>query len=244
MDKHENFSPQAPASGSRPARSRFNFSNNRIGGDEPESFYNEERENRRYLRRQNKTQTTKYRDDDLSFNVAQLLRDPEGATRTFEIEGETLALSDDSTQLAKNLSGKAKLTRVRHEILVQGKFEADVNIECMRCLNEFDTQVEVEVEDQYRPSIDVITGLPVAEDETDEGTLVIDQNHILDLGEALRQQILVSLPMYPLCSEDCPGLYEYLDKANADVPADEEDSPVEPTDSRWSALAKFRPEEA
>jgi uncharacterized protein len=245
MDKHEESFTRPSVPSSRPVRSRFNFSNNRIGGEEPETFYNEEREARRTLRRQNKTQVSKYQDNDLSFNVAQLLREPEGSTRTYEVEEALLLLSDEGTEVAKNLKGKARFTRVRHEILVQGDFETDVTINCVRCLNDFDTHIDFSLEDQYRPSIDVVTGLPVAEEEvTDEGTLLINQNHLLDLSEALRQQILVSLPMYPLCREDCPGLYEHLERANSDVPTDEDEDtdPDETVDVRWSALSKFRPE--
>jgi uncharacterized protein len=240
--------------GARSPRSRFNFSNNRLGspGESVENspYYNEERESRRELRRQNKAQTKKHTHADLIFSVSQLMHEPEGATRTYQVEADELTLTEDpeSVEVARNIKGKTKFTRVRHEILVQGDFEADVTINCVRCLNDFETHVNLNLEDLYRPSIDVVTGLPVPEDETDEGVLLIDQNHILDLGEALRQQVLVSLPMYPVCGDDCKGLYEYVDRANADVPPDEEEpeeepEPDAPIDKRWAALSKLHLDE-
>jgi uncharacterized protein len=41
-------------------------------------------------------------------------------------------------------------------------------------------------------------------DET--GSFMIDEHHILDLEEAIRQNALLAVPMKPLC-EDCAGLY-------------------------------------
>jgi uncharacterized protein len=68
--------------------------------------------------------------------------------------------------------------------------------------------------------------------------LIIDDNHLLDLGEAIRQQILVSLPMYPVCGDDCPGLYQELERVNSDVVEEEaaEEEVPEAIDKRWAAL--------
>ena len=35
---------------------------------------------------------------------------------------------------------------------------------------------------------------------------VIDESHVLDLGEAVRQYTLLALPMKPVCRETCAGL--------------------------------------
>ncbi len=94
------------------------------------------------------------------------------------------------------------------------------------------------------PSIDVNTGLPFTPEgeEEDLTELKIDANHLIDLGEAIRQQILVSIPMYPVCGDDCPGLFQYLDKLNEDFPASPEETLEEetPVDPRWSALKKIK----
>ncbi|GAC1447213.1 MAG: hypothetical protein PVSMB4_01990 [Ktedonobacterales bacterium] len=45
--------------------------------------------------------------------------------------------------------------------------------------------------------------LPAAEDEL---VFPIDQNHLLDLREAIRQNLLLALPMRTICREECAGL--------------------------------------
>lgn len=228
----------------RPARSRFNFSNTRY--DAPQHEPVEEREAQpkpRKLRPGEKS-------GPLVFNVAQLLRDPEGSTRQYDYEQDVLTLNepvgeDIAGSEATDVKGHIRLTKVRHDILAQGPGEADVVLNCVRCLNDYTQHVDYEIEDIFQPSIDVLTGLPVKEEEPgDEADLRIDQNHLIDLGEAIRQQILVSLPMQPLCGDDCPGLYEYLDELNKDVEEDEEEEEeAAPADPRWSALSRLKLEE-
>jgi uncharacterized protein len=94
--------------------------------------------------------------------------------------------------------------------------------------------------------IDVTTGYPVKAETLEEETdLKLDANHLLNLGEAIRQQILVSLPINPLCGEDCPGLYNQLNRINQSESEPEEDEEeieeAEPVivDKRWAALTKL-----
>ena len=82
---------------------------------------------------------------------------------------------------------------------------------------------EVEFSEEYRQTVDVRTGLDVHLDvDEDEDTAHIDDNHILDIGEVLRQEIVVALPMRPDCGDQCPGpdLIEDVPEAD-DVVADD-----------------------
>ena len=49
------------------------------------------------------------------------------------------------------------------------------------------------------------TGISLPETDN-ELIFPIDQNHQLDLREAIRQNLLLALPMQPLCKETCAGL--------------------------------------
>jgi uncharacterized protein len=55
--------------------------------------------------------------------------------------------------------------------------------------------------------------LPISDDSAlsspeQSGEFTIDDNNILDLGELIRQYVLLNLPMKPLCRPDCPGMKE------------------------------------
>jgi uncharacterized protein len=227
----------------RSTRSRFNFSNTHFDQE-----FSDKHEQRKPLHRNRIRHVEK--SGPLIFNVAQLLRDHDGATRDYDYAQDQLHLNDpleddeESTRNeATNIKGHVRFTKVRHEILTQGPGSADVTLNCVRCLNDYQQHLDYIVEEVFQPTIDLITGLPPKLDAPeDEADLKIDSNHLLDLGEAIRQQILVSLPMQPICREDCPGLYEYLDKVNADfeeavAEVEEDDQPADP---RWTALSKLK----
>lgn len=146
-------------------------------------------------------------DNDTRLNVASLLQEPVGSTRDVRIHLDAFRLDDDL--IARDVAGSAHLTRLGAAILVAARLKAIVPLECVRCLRVFDEPVAVSFTEQFRQSVDVLSGQAIEDDELtteeDEDTeFVIDENHELDLDEAVRQWILLSLPMRPVC-EDCPG---------------------------------------
>src|SRR5438445_9213551 len=111
---------------------------------------------------------------DLVFNVAQLLKEPVGSIRKLEISTPGLTLSEDERGMedagrieAHDVSGNIKVTRILQDLLVQGRVEANVTLECSRCLEEFTIPVESTLEEKFQPSVDVETGRPVRR-EADE----------------------------------------------------------------------------
>jgi uncharacterized protein len=137
-------------------------------------------------------------------NVAQLLKWPVGATRLHPIDAdETLQLDEQST--FTTTGGRVRLDRIPSGILARGDVEGTVDLECGRCLEPFRATLRVHFEEQFAPSVDVHSGAPLPA-PADELIFVIDQNHILDLSEAIRQNVIVSLPINPLCSATCAGL--------------------------------------
>lgn len=148
--------------------------------------------------------------NDLVYNVAQLLKERVGATRRLPIETAHLALYDDdgSAVEANGLKGEVKVTRLGDGVLVQGDVKAQVSLQCSRCLDDIILPVDARLEEQFQPTVDVVTGRAIkrAEFEQDDNAFTIDHNHLMDLSEPIRQALLVALPMRPLCREDCKGL--------------------------------------
>jgi uncharacterized protein len=63
----------------------------------------------------------------------------------------------------------------------------------------------IDFDAEYFPSVDVVTGssLKVPDDDM---SFAIDHNHELDLAEPVRQELVIAVPMHPLCTLDCAGL--------------------------------------
>jgi uncharacterized protein len=131
-------------------------------------------------------------------NVTQLLKESVGSTRIYDIEG---AIQDE---IEAYVEGKAKLTHISRGVLVQCEMAAEVKLPCSRCLETFQCPVHFIAEEEFRPISDVSGD---SESEQLE-QFTIDGNNTLDLGELIRQYVLLNLPMKPLCRADCPGMKE------------------------------------
>jgi uncharacterized protein len=139
----------------------------------------------------------------LLFNVSQLLKSEIGQTRTYEFESdEPLDLGDWT---ATGISGRVRFTLTNFGIIAAIHAGATLHLVCARCLEPFDTTTEVDFVEEYVPSIDILTGLPSTAPKSDTA-LPISANHVIDLGEAIRQQLVLAVDLIPLCREDCKGL--------------------------------------
>ena len=97
------------------------------------------------------------------------------------------------------------MLRTKQGILVKGVLKTRVSLMCSRCLTMFDQYVNIDIEEEFSPKIEVVSGAPLPEPE-EPGAFTIDEHHILDLSEAVRQYTLLALPMKPLCCPSCAGL--------------------------------------
>jgi uncharacterized protein len=178
--------------------------------------------------------------NELTYNVAQLLKERVGSTRKLDLSTESLPLyhEGDEGLDAHNLEGMVKVTKLTEGVLVQGDVTAHVNVLCSRCLTDIDLVVEAQLEEQFRPTVDVETGRAVKRPSIDEDddAFEIDPNHIMDLSEPVRQALLVAMDMRPLCREDCKGLCPECGANRNEVDCGH--VPVV-EDPRWAALREL-----
>jgi uncharacterized protein len=140
---------------------------------------------------------------DLKFNVAQLLREEVGSRRSYQFSENELRL--DATFSLKQLSGTVKFTRSASGVLAEASAHGIAEMECTRCLTGTSQPVDVSFTDEFHSRIEVNTGAPLPKPE-EEDPFFIDELHMIDLGEALREYGLIALPMQPLCTPACRGL--------------------------------------
>lgn len=141
----------------------------------------------------------------MKYNVAQLLKEGIGASRRYDIAGELYDIDENNPGPAP-VDGQVRLLRTIEGLLAVGSVRMMLNFECRRCLEMTTAEVTFEFEEEYVPSIDVETGtkLPIGEDYGPE--VVIDEHHILDLSEVLRQYAVTTTAELDLCRPDCKGL--------------------------------------
>jgi len=167
----------------------------------------------------------------MQINVAQLLKAEVGAFKQHPVDGEIVI--DGAVYAVK---GELVLINTGRKILVQGTLSAAAGFTCSRCLQPYTAQMPLKIEEEYYPVIDVNTGTKLEAPE-DNGAFKIDERHTLDLSEAIRQYIVMALPMKPLCREDCAGICPTCGK---DLNLGKCDCPAEAVDPRWAELLKLK----
>ena len=138
----------------------------------------------------------------MQINVSQQLKAPMGSIRDYEVSEIIDIAGDDGGNMVQ---GKVRLMRTNRGILTKGTLHTEVEITCCRCLSLFSCPLALNVEEEYFPTKDMFSGasLPLPDEPV---CFTIDEHHVLDLTEAIRQNALLTIPMKPLCREDCAGL--------------------------------------
>jgi uncharacterized protein len=167
------------------------------------------------------------------FNVAQLLKQPSGTRRIYDIDAFDGPPLDDDLKVVAPFHGEVRFMRVGAGILVTGKLETAVELECSRCLAAFQTATRFEIEEEFRPTLDVNSGARLAQESDQDTATLIDERHILDLAEVIRQNLTLSLPRSPLCRPDCEGLCPQCGENRNEGSCDCE---IEVVDPRWAVL--------
>jgi uncharacterized protein len=119
---------------------------------------------------------------------------------------------------------------VSEGVLVTGSAMAPITGECARCLDPLTSEMEVSFQELYRYLPDP------GEDENDGEERFLDGDY-LDLEPAFRDAVVLTLPLSPLCREDCPGLCAECGVKLADVGPDHGHG--DKVDPRWGLLAKL-----
>ncbi len=164
-------------------------------------------------------------------NVSQLLQEPIGATRYRDIDASLRGIGKDELVF----HGDCRLLRTRLGILVICKLDTAIEMTCSRCLETYSQPIHVAFEEEFVPTVDVISGVALNAPE-DPNTFIIDSHHILDVREAVRQYTLLAIPLKPLCREDCAGLCPTCGKNLNEGPCD---CPPVDIDPRWAVLKKL-----
>jgi uncharacterized protein len=123
---------------------------------------------------------------------------------------------------------------------VRGALEGRVGVECGRCLDRYRVEVDQKMDLFYLPRLAERPEDEEEDVELDDHDVVVGyyENDSLDLGEVVREQLLLGLPLKRLCRQDCRGLCPTCGRnRNADSCACP--APEEPTDPRLEPLRKL-----
>jgi uncharacterized protein len=169
--------------------------------------------------------------DPLVLDTRELGRRP-GSMRALQLSAPApagLGIEDlIGVPVGAELALDLRLESVMDGVLVTGTVTAPVSGECGRCLTEVSDQLAVPVQELF------LYPEASADHEQDDDELPALVGDLLDLGPALRDAVVLALPLTPLCREDCQGLCATCGERLDDLP---EGHTHDTSDARWGALA-------
>ncbi len=129
-----------------------------------------------------------------------------------------------------------RVFRFGKKVVAQGTVSIAVSLNCGRCLKPVSYPIETKFSEEYNPAEDL------EKEEEQELTgreldLSYYSNDELDVSELIREQILLSIPMKPLCSADCQGICL---KCGKDLNEGDCGCKTEEVDPRLAPLSKFK----
>ena len=178
-------------------------------------------------------------DAPLTWNVSGLLGDDPGTSREYDVADVTIPL-DEGMALARPINGHVRLQRTNRGILADARLTTALQAECSRCLRPMEVPVDIVLEEEFLPALDLTTGKPLSTDAEPDVARLTD-HHELELEPLVRDELVIAEPIAPLHSPDCRGLCVEcglpLDKGTHDHPTDD-------IDPRLEALRDFKPDES
>lgn len=165
------------------------------------------------------------------YNVATILQEQTGASRDYAVEDD---VSIDGQQ--RQLAGRVRLDRTPRGILVRAALAGSFDVECSRCLRPCTLPVDLSIAEVFIPQIDLTSGVRVETLEGEEEAYRINARNELDLAEVIQHYWTMTVPMAPVCREDCAGL---CPSCGEEIGASHTCA-EQPVDDRWSKLAQLR----
>lgn len=178
-------------------------------------------------------------------------RGPIPWSETLKVEAKSLG-SPDIVALGR-IDASCVLTFAEPNYRLRGSLKYQQMLSCYRCLAEIESEVDDDFEysiERRRPKRQVDEGdddpssrkpsdKPAGEVELARGDLevvVVESDHI-DPNFFVREQILLQLPMKPLCRPDCQGL---CSRCGTDLNSGRCQCKAPVADPRWASLESLK----
>ncbi|MBI5839500.1 MAG: DUF177 domain-containing protein [Chloroflexi bacterium] len=155
-------------------------------------------------------------------NVGFIIHEDVGYQHEFPFELDKVAIDDLEL---RGLEGNVVMSRTPQGLFVQTEFRGRIDFECVRCLTDFNEDINWAFAELYAFDKKSVT---------DSGLILPEDAHI-DLAPLVREYALLEIPINPICKPDCKGLCPVCGENLNDNDKDCGHRPEQP-DSPFAAL--------
>lgn len=118
----------------------------------------------------------------------------------FEESPDSLGLEAEGMDFSSPVVLKLMVRKSGENYIGEGEVKTEVGFECSRCLRKYTQAVKSEIKFLLKEEKEQIIL------ESEEGEDQIQKGSFFNLDKLVRENLILSLPLKPLCSEDCKGL--------------------------------------
>ncbi len=170
-------------------------------------------------------------------NLAELRERGEPLLVNGDFSEKQLNIQSQIASLSRPAHARMKVSLSGERVRVTGSVDAELNTTCSRCATQSLQKIEKKFDLEYWPDPAVVKegdDIALTYDELDIGFYREDQ---LDLSAVVSEQIVLEIPMKPICREDCKGL---CDVCGADLNVSSCSCEHETVDPRLAGLAELK----
>ena len=114
---------------------------------------------------------------------------------------------DEDAVVTEPVSVQGLVTKMAEQVYFQGHIRGIVAVPCSRCLDMVHTDFDAETRVVFLPPTSVTSSDAEGRlGATDELDLYVHDGVTLDLRSLVREQVVLSFPVQPLCQAECAGL--------------------------------------
>ena len=158
------------------------------------------------------------------------------ATVSFDVDAAGMNIVSEGLTFVG--TAHIQLTIIRSDLIYycNGEVTCDATLECSRCLEPYPAplkgKVEFSIQEAEKKSLDP--------DEIPENEIVVSPGTSeVDITYAIREAILLEIPMKPLCSDGCLGLCPQCGSNRNERTCE---CKTDTIDSRWDGLKNLMPD--
>ena len=159
-------------------------------------------------------------------------------TVPLSLELEPVTHGGDEVHFPGRFTGEAMAINTGEAIMVDLNLAGEAELHCGRCLKAFRLPLRVRATEEFRRGTPPPGTEPGELQEDDGETFAYYDGDSIELADTIRQDVILELPLRPLCSPDCKGLCVHCGHDLNEGPCGCAEAPSDP---RFEALKHFVP---
>ncbi len=141
-----------------------------------------------------------------TLNLKEIFESFDVFEKSYVLQPEDVAFPAELGDIKEPLEVFVKITKDRDGYRVNLSIVGSVELECSRCLSTFSKDLSQERE-KHIESYPTEENLSLSPEDLEVSFM--EEPDIINLEELVREELILSVPMKPLCRPDCSGIHHH-----------------------------------